>query len=103
MGCMGKTDRSSRQAYIHKSQRYLNRHIVRTLLVSYGWITVGGAGMVNPIVLKNCGYNPEEWNGFAFGFGVERLAMLKYGVSDIRTFYMNHDVRTLRQFDRREY
>ena len=67
-----------------------------------GWITVGGAGMVNPIVLKNCGYNPEEWNGFAFGFGVERLAMLKYGVSDIRTFYMNHDIRTLKQFDRRE-
>ena len=68
-----------------------------------GWITVGGAGMVNPIVLRNCGYNPDEWNGFAFGFGVERLAMLKYGVSDIRTFYMNHDVRTLKQFDRREY
>lgn len=67
-----------------------------------GWITVGGAGMVNPIVLKNCGYNPLEWNGFAFGFGVERLAMLKYGVSDIRTFYMNHDIRTLKQFDRRE-
>ena len=67
-----------------------------------GWITVGGAGMVNPIVLRNCGYNPEEWNGFAFGFGIERLAMLKYGVTDIRTFYMNHDVRTLEQFDRRE-
>ena len=68
-----------------------------------GWITVGGAGMVNPIVLKNCGYDPEKWNGFAFGFGVERLAMLKYGVSDIRTFYVNHDIRTLKQFDRREY
>jgi len=67
-----------------------------------GWITVGGAGMVNPIVLKNCGYNPDEWNGFAFGFGIERLAMLKYGVTDIRTFYMNHDIRTLKQFDRRE-
>ena len=67
-----------------------------------GWITVGGAGMVNPIVLRNCGYDPDKWNGFAFGFGVERLAMLKYGVSDIRTFYMNHDIRTLKQFDRRE-
>ena len=67
-----------------------------------GWITVGGAGMVNPIVLRNCGYNPDEWNGFAFGFGIERLAMLKYGINDIRTFYVNHDVRTLKQFDRRE-
>jgi len=67
-----------------------------------GWITVGGAGMVNPIVLRNCGYDPEKWNGFAFGFGIERLAMLKYGVTDIRTFYMNHDVRALKQFDRRE-
>ena len=67
-----------------------------------GWITVGGAGMVNPIVLRNCGYNPEEWNGFAFGFGVERLAMLKYGVSDIRTFYVNNDIIVSEQFDRRE-
>ncbi len=68
-----------------------------------GWITVGGAGMVNPIVLKNCGYDPSIWNGFAFGFGLERLAMLKYGISDIRTFYVNHDIRTLKEFDRREY
>ncbi len=68
-----------------------------------GWITVGGAGMVNPIVLRNCGYDPEKWNGFAFGFGIERLAMLKYGINDIRTFYINHDIRTLEQFDRREY
>lgn len=68
-----------------------------------GWITVGGAGMVNPIVLRNCGYNPDEWNGFAFGFGIERLAMLKYGIEDIRTFYVNHDIKTLKQFDRREY
>ena len=68
-----------------------------------GWITVGGAGMVNPIVLRNCGYDPEKWNGFAFGFGVERLAMLKYGINDIRVFYMNHDMKTLEQFDRREY
>ena len=68
-----------------------------------GWITVGGAGMVNPIVLRNCGYNPDIWNGFAFGFGIERLAMLKYGINDIRTFYVNHDLNTLKQFDRREY
>lgn len=68
-----------------------------------GWITVGGAGMVNPIVLKNCNYDPEKWNGFAFGFGIERLAMLKYGVNDIRTFYMNHDLRVSEYFNRREY
>ena len=54
-----------------------------------GWITVGGAGMVHPKVLRNCGYDPEKLSGFAFGFGVERLAMLKYGVTDIRTFYTN--------------
>jgi len=59
--------------------------------------------MVNPIVLKNCGYDPEIWNGFAFGFGIERLAMLKYGINDIRTFYVNHDLKVLKQFDRREY
>ena len=54
-----------------------------------GWITVGGAGMVHPKVLTNCGYNPDVISGFAFGFGVERLAMLKYGVTDVRTFYIN--------------
>ncbi len=54
-----------------------------------GWITVGGAGMVHPKVLSNCGYDPEKMSGFAFGFGIERLAMLKYGVTDVRSFYMN--------------
>ena len=54
-----------------------------------GWITVGGAGMVHPKVLTNCGYNPDEMSGFAFGFGIERLAMLKYGITDLRTFYIN--------------
>lgn len=54
-----------------------------------GWITVGGAGMVHPKVLTNCGYDPDKVSGFAFGFGVERLAMLKYGVTDIRVFYTN--------------
>ena len=57
----------------------------------------------NPVVLKNCGYDPSKWNGFAFGFGVERLAMLKYVINDIRIFYVNHDIRTLKSFDRREY
>ena len=66
-----------------------------------GWITVSGAGMVHPNVLKNCGYDPSVWTGFAFGFGAERLAMLKYGINDIRTFY-NTDLRELKDFDRKD-
>ena len=66
-----------------------------------GWITVAGAGMVHPNVLSMCGYDPSKWNGFAFGFGAERCAMLKYGINDIRTFY-NTDLRESKLFDRRE-
>ena len=66
-----------------------------------GWITVSGAGMVHPNVLRNCGYDPKEWTGFAFGFGAERLAMLKYGINDIRTFYQT-DLRESITFDRKE-
>ena len=66
-----------------------------------GWITVSGAGMVHPNVLRNCNYDPKEWTGFAFGFGAERLAMLKYGINDIRTFY-NTNLRELKTFDRKE-
>lgn len=66
-----------------------------------GFITVAGAGLVHPNVLKNCNYNPEEWSGFAFGFGAERLAMLKYGINDIRTFYMT-DLRNTESFNRKE-
>ena len=66
-----------------------------------GWITVSGAGMVHPNVLRNCGYDPKVWSGFAFGFGAERLAMLKYGINDIRTFYQT-DLREAQTFDRRE-
>jgi len=71
------------------------------LCKSTGWITVSGAGMVHPNVLRNCGYDPNVWSGFAFGFGAERLAMLKYGISDIRTFY-NTDLRESKVFDRRD-
>ena len=66
-----------------------------------GWITVSGAGMVHPNVLRNCGYDPSIWTGFAFGFGAERLAMLKYGINDIRTFY-GADLRELKTFDRKD-
>ena len=72
-----------------------------SLCKNTGWITVSGAGMVHPNVLRNCGYDPEEWTGFAFGFGAERCAMLKYGINDIRTFY-NTDLRELKDFDRKE-
>ena len=66
-----------------------------------GWITISGAGIVHPNVLKNCGYDPNIWTGFAFGFGAERCAMLKYGINDIRTFYQT-DLRELVNFDRKD-
>lgn len=62
-----------------------------------GWLEVLGCGMVHPQVLKNCGIDPEKFQGFAFGMGVERFAMLRYGVNDLRLFFDN-DVRFLRQF-----
>ena len=61
------------------------------------WLEVLGCGMVHPNVLKNAGVDPEEFTGYAFGMGVERLAMLRYGVNDLRTFFDN-DLRFLRQF-----
>ncbi len=63
-----------------------------------GWIEVLGAGMVNRRVLENCGVNPDEYTGFAFGMGVERIAMLKYGVNNIKTLFEN-DTRFLEQFE----
>ena len=62
-----------------------------------GWLEILGAGMVNPAVFEAVGYDPEVYSGFAFGLGVERIAMLKYGINDIRTFYEN-DIRFLSQF-----
>lgn len=62
-----------------------------------GWVEIGGAGMVDPSVLKNCHIDPEEYSGYAFGMGVERIALLKYQINDIRLFTEN-DVRFLRQF-----
>lgn len=61
------------------------------------WLEMGGAGLVHPNVLLACQIDPEEWSGFAFGMGVERLAMIRYRVPDIRMFYEN-DVRVLEQF-----
>ena len=61
------------------------------------WLEVLGCGMVHPNVLRNCGIDPERYTGFAFGLGVERFAMLRYGVNDLRAFFEN-DVRFLKQF-----
>ncbi len=66
-----------------------------------GWITIVGAGMVHPNVLRMGGFDPSVWSGFAFGFGAERVAMLKYGINDIRVFY-NTDLREVNNFDRGE-
>ena len=62
-----------------------------------GWLEVGGCGMVHPSVLRNGGIDPNEWNGYAWGFGIERMAMLKHDVDDIRLFYES-DLRFLDQF-----
>jgi phenylalanyl-tRNA synthetase alpha chain len=61
------------------------------------WIEIGGCGMVDPTVFEGVGYDPEVWTGYAFGMGLERLAMLLYGIDDIRYFYQN-DLRFLKQF-----
>jgi phenylalanyl-tRNA synthetase alpha chain len=70
------------------------RHLPK---VNKEWIEIGGCGMVDPTVFSAVGYDPEVWSGYAFGMGLERLAMLLYGIDDIRYFYQN-DVRFLRQF-----
>lgn len=62
-----------------------------------GWIEILGAGMVNPNVLTMNGYDTEKFTGFAFGVGIERVAMLRYGIDDIRRFYQN-DIRFLKEF-----
>ncbi len=62
-----------------------------------GWLEIAGCGMVHPVVMRNGGYDPREWSGFAFGMGVERMINLKYGVKDIR-YYWGNDLRFLEQF-----
>ena len=66
-----------------------------------GMVTVLGAGVVHPNVLRMSGYDPKKWSGFAFGFGADRLAMMKYGINDIRVFY-NADLRESKVFDRED-
>ena len=62
-----------------------------------GWIEMGGAGWVDPDVFRNVHLDPAEWQGFAFGFGIERIAMLRHGLPDLRAFWEN-DLRVLGQF-----
>ena len=61
------------------------------------WLEILGCGMVHPRVLANCGIDPSEWQGFAFGMGIERMAMLKHGITDLRPFF-NSDMRWLRHY-----
>jgi phenylalanyl-tRNA synthetase alpha chain len=62
-----------------------------------GWLELGGAGMIHPNVLRGVGLDPEEWSGYAFGLGLDRMPMLRYGIDDIRLLFEN-DLRFLRQF-----
>ena len=66
-----------------------------------GWITISGGGMVHPNVLRMCGYDPDKWQGFAFGMAAERIAMLKYNMADMRSMHEN-DLRETINFDRKE-
>lgn len=66
-----------------------------------GWITISGGGMVHPNVLRMCGYDPDKWQGFAFGMAAERIAMLKYNMPDMRSMHEN-DLRETINFDRKE-
>jgi len=63
-----------------------------------GWVEIAGAGMVHPNVLRNSGIDPEEYTGFAFGMGIERVTQLRYQVNDLR-LYSENDIRFLRQFN----
>ncbi|MEI7696354.1 MAG: hypothetical protein WCI64_12025, partial [Chlorobium sp.] len=62
-----------------------------------GWLEIMGCGMVHPNVMRNCGIDPEEWSGYAFGMGVDRTVLLRYKIDDIRLLFEN-DLRMLRQF-----
>ena len=61
------------------------------------WLELGGCGMVHPNVFKACGIDPEQWQGFAFGFGIDRLALIRFGIDDLRELWTN-DIRFLEQF-----
>mgnify|MGYP003394775380 CR=1 FL=1 len=68
-----------------------------SLCKNTGWIEMGGSGLVHPVVLKNVGLDPEKYSGFAFGYGIDRLVMLKYGIDDVRLLYQG-DLRLVNQW-----
>jgi phenylalanyl-tRNA synthetase alpha chain len=97
---MGKdTKIRFRPHYFSYTEPSLEIDFTNSLVKKLGkdWLEIAGCGMVHPQVFENVGYDPEIWTGWAFGFGVERIAMLRHGINDIRLFYEN-DVRFLRQF-----
>ena len=75
----------------------LNNESDHRITKGTGWLEILGCGMVDPNVLKNCNIDPEEYSGYAFGMGIERIAMNRYGINDLRMFFEN-DVRFLKQF-----
>ena len=75
----------------------LDTEIDHKITKGTGWLEIMGCGMVDPNVLENCGINPKEYSGYAFGMGIERIAMLLYQITDIRMFFEN-DIRFLKQF-----
>jgi len=79
----------------HQSPEHQKKHC--SVCGGKGWLEILGSGMVHPNVFKHVGYDPKKYTGFAFGLGIERIAMLKYGINDIRIFFEN-DLRFLRQF-----
>ena len=86
-------------SYTLRMNEHVRVDIFYTMLPERGkeWLDLAGCGMVHPQVFENVGYDPEVWTGWAFGFGIERIAMIRYGVNDIRLFYEN-DLRFLKQF-----
>jgi phenylalanyl-tRNA synthetase alpha chain len=97
---MGKdTKIRFRPHYFSYTEPSLEIDFTNSLVKKLGkdWLEIAGCGMVHPQVFENVGYDPEVWTGWAFGFGVERIAMLRHGINDIRLFYEN-DVRFLKQF-----
>jgi phenylalanyl-tRNA synthetase alpha chain len=86
-----------RPSYFPFTEPSAELDIKMTVRGVYDWIEIGGCGMVDPNVFKAVGYDPEVWTGFAWGLGIERIAMRRFGIEDIRWFYEN-DVRFLRQF-----
>lgn len=97
---MGKdTQIRFRPHYFSYTEPSLEIDFTNALVKKLGkdWLEIAGCGMVHPQVFENVGYDPEVWSGWAFGFGIERIAMIRYGITDIRLFYEN-DARFLNQF-----